>query len=153
MASKKYDLFQLEEERKHWKTVNTDCLTKEVHTIYIQRKQAVDMYIDGYSLSAICNSINCNAASPIKWLEKCRKKDEYGSPYGYCGLLPYKHLNQYKRTKNVTDLAKSFAGAMTKLFLDYPELKEYVDNLFLKKDKTVLEKNVTKKIVFEKFLW
>ncbi len=82
MASKKYDLFQLEEERKPWKTVNTDCLTKEMYIIFMQRKQAVDMYIDGYSLSVISNSINCSASSPIKWLEKCRKKDEYGSPYG-----------------------------------------------------------------------
>lgn len=153
MASKKYDLFQLEEERKHWKTVNTDCLTKEIYIIFMQRKQAVDMYIDGYSLSVISNRINCSASSPIKWLEKCRKKDEYGSPYGYCGLLPYKHLEQYKRTKTVTDLVKTFAGAMTKLLHDYPELKEYVDNLYLKKDKTVLEKNITKKIIFEKFLW
>lgn len=88
LASKKYDLFQLEEERKYWKTVNIDCLTNEVHSVYIQRKQAVDMYIDGYTLSAICNSLNCNPASPIKWIEKCRKTDENGIPFGYCGLLP-----------------------------------------------------------------
>lgn len=153
MGSRKHDLVMIAEERKKWKTVNIECLSNNVRAAFLQRKQAVDMYIDGYSANEISNTLNCNISLPIKWVEKCLKTDEYGIPYGYCSLLPYKHTSGYKRTQIVTDLAKNYSGSFTKLFHDFPDLKEYVDNLYLQRDKKILEKNMTKKFVFERFLW
>lgn len=152
MGSKNYDLFKLDKERAQWKTVNTDCLSEEAKSIYLQRKKAVDMYIDGFKIDTICNILNCSRALPLNSLKKCIQKDENGIAYGYTGLLPYKHLKSYQRTSTINQITKSFTGALAKLFHDYPEVKEYVDSLYLQRDRSILEKNMIRKIIFEKFL-
>lgn len=67
-----YNLPQLREERKYWKTVELSCLTEEQQNKYLKHKKAVDMYIDGFSIKQIIAETNLKGKSDcwknVLWL-------------------------------------------------------------------------------------
>lgn len=154
---KDFDLCFLIEERKLWKIVEESCLSNEQRLKYLNRKKAVDMYIDGYTASSISNATGLKGKGEAKrLLMKCMQSDEYGNYLGYAALLPYKHLSTGNiRTKDQTLFFSSSvgnAGLFYRLLREYPELKDYIDGLYFGKIKTTLEKNMSVKVIHRKFL-
>jgi hypothetical protein len=151
-----FNLPQIKEERKYWKTVEISCLSEEQQNKYLNRKKAVDMYIDGFSNKQIMFATNLKGKGEAKrLLQKCLTADEFGSYKGYSALIPYKHIKTNYERKN---LPLTFAsdsnctGMFSFLLTEYPELKEYIDILYFGKDKSILEKNITVKSIHQLFL-
>lgn len=153
MAEKKYNIIELQQARMGWKNVLEDCLSEDERRIFISRKKAVDMYIDGYKLSEITSESGLSKSQVVKMIHKCVKRDILNNhDYGYRGLLPYKHLKNYQRRTDSIGEIKGFSGSLSKLFTDYPSLSGFIyNNLFEKKDNT-LEKNIKPTILHRKFL-
>lgn len=95
MAEKKYNIIELQ--KMEWKNVLEDCLNEVERRIFISRKKAEDMYIDGYKLSEITLETGLSKSQVVKMIHKCVKRDSLNNyDYGYRGLLPYKHLKDYR---------------------------------------------------------
>lgn len=152
MANKQCNLAKLYEQRKEWKTVNVECLTDTDKQRYLSRKLAVDMYINGKALKEIEVVTNIKPTKYLALVKKCLQLDEHGLMLGYTALIPYKHLKKYERKQEVKDNSLNYAGALSQLFDKYPSLKERTDDLFLQRDKTILEKNMKPIIIYDKFL-
>lgn len=153
---KAIDIAHLKTERAYWKTVELSCLADSQRLLFLNRKKAVDMYIDGYTIKQIIKETNLKGYGEARrLLLRCLSTDEYGRYKGYTGLIPYKHLNgQNKRTKkqNIFSSENSNTGMFTSLLAEYPEIKEYIDSLYFGKVKSVLEKNISVKTLHQLFL-
>jgi transposase InsO family protein len=151
MANKQFDLIKLNELRRSWKTVNFECLKKSDLNTYSNRKLAVDMYIDGYTSKEIEGVTNIKASKYSNMIKRCLELDLKGIMYGYTGLIPKKHIKKYQRKQAVIDDSTNHSGALSKLFEEYPEIKEYIDDTYLQRDEKNLEKNIKTSTLFEKF--
>lgn len=151
MANKQCNLVKLYELRKDWKTVNVECLTVQDKQTFLSRKLAVDMYIDGKTVQEVEVTTYIKASKYLRMVKKCLELDEQGIMYGYCALIPYKHLKKYARKQDVQDSVSNFSGALSQLFDKYPSLKEKIDDYYLQRDKNILEKNMKPINIFEKF--
>nr|WP_294489189.1 hypothetical protein [uncultured Anaerosporobacter sp.] len=153
-----YNLVLIREERKYWPTVEESVLSYVDRIKYQTRKRVVDMYIEGYTLSQIAKYTGIKGLSePSRLLQRCLSCDEWGHCLGYTALLSYKHLrstNQRKKELNhlTYDTHKHATGMFSMLLSNYPELKEYINNLYFGKVKTTLEKNISTKYIHSKFL-
>lgn len=154
---KNIDLALINREKKYWKTVEESCLDEYSRILFNKRKMAVDMYLEGYSLKQIIKTCDFKSLSEVKrLLNRCLVMDEYGRYQGYVALLPYKRIsNSYNRTKKVEDYYSIHgnSGVFSKLLLDHPELKLYLNNLYFGKQKDTLEKNMKIKYIHKKFLY
>ena len=151
-----FDLLQLREERKYWKSVELSCLSDSQKNKYLNRKKAVDMYIEGYTTQQIMTATNLKGKSEAKrLLQKCLTVDEFGSYLGYSALIVYKHVKTNYERKNVPTVFtanNSSTGMFSLLLTDYPEIKQYLELLIYGRDKTVLEKNISVKTIHQLFL-
>lgn len=152
MASKKYNLSELKINRLNWKKVLEDALSVENKEIFINRKNAVDMYIDGVNVTTIEQEIQIDKATISKFVAKCCKINPItDEPYGYAALIPYFHIEKYKRNSN-NNGSTSTVGLFELLLLRYPSLVAFIaDNYFGNKDIT-LEKNMKVTTLHNKFL-
>ena len=148
----------LQEERKYWSTVEDSQLTSTDRLKYQMRKRAVDMYIDGFTISQIMKYTGIKGKSePRRLLLRCISCNEHGQCLGYTALLSYKHINSTNQRKKeppllTCDSNKHATGMFNMLLFDYPELKEYINNLYFGKVKSILEKNISTKNIHAKFL-
>ena len=152
MASKKYNISELKLSRPKWKKVLEDALEPGGREIYLRRKRAVDMYIDGANVVAIGQETHIDGAKINKLVAKCCEIDQNtNEPYGYAALLPYFHIKKYKREPDGGSTAP-VAGQFELLLQKYPSLITFItDNYFGKKD-TTLEKNIKVSTLHNKFL-
>lgn len=152
MASIKFNLEELKIERKCWKNVCEDTLTEETKSIYEKRKEAVDMYIEGYSMKDINSKTGIDKALVTRYLKRCLNIDkDSGEPVGYTALLPYKRVGEYKRVIDNIE-SKGFNGSFGKLLFDYPFLTSFIENNYFREDKATLEKNMSITILHNKFI-
>lgn len=152
MALKKLDLATLKIERTVWKTVCEDALDAKVREIYLKRKEAVDMYIDGHSLLDIYNKTGIDKSLVVKLTQRCAiSVDSYGENLGYTSLLPYKRVSAYQRVAN-TSIDKGQSGTFSKLLSDFPHLKNFIENQYFRKNSATLEKVMSIKVLHHKFM-
>lgn len=153
MASKKYNLSELKINRLNWKKVLEDALSQENKEIFSNRKNAVDMYIDGVDVTTIEEETRINKTIINKFVAKCCKINTItNEPFGYAALIPYFHIEKYKRVSNRSG-TNSAVGQFELLLLKYPSLGAFIaDNYFGNKEKT-LEKNMSIAILHNKFLY
>lgn len=153
MASKKYNLSELKINRLDWKKVLEDALSQENKAIFLNRKNAVDMYIDGVILTTIENRTKIKKTKVYNYVKKCCKINPItNEPYGYAALIPYYHIKKYTRNSNNSSIT-STTGLFELLLQKYPSLVSYIaDNYFGKKDVT-LEKNMKVTTLHKKFLY
>lgn len=50
MAAKKYNIHDLQSLRQQWQEIPIEAIPEKNRSLYQKRKEAVDMYIDGYGL-------------------------------------------------------------------------------------------------------
>jgi len=152
LAGKKYNLSGLKIERSNWKKVLEDAMSHEKREIFLNRKNAVDMYIDGADNAVIEQETHIHKSSISRLVAKCCEISPItNEPYGYTALLPYYHIEKYKRISECSS-ASSFVGAFESLLKRYPSLASFIaDNYFGKREVT-LEKNMLITTLHSKFL-
>lgn len=151
MASKKYNINELKIARLSWKPVLEDALDENQREKYINRKNAVDMYIDGYELLKIQEFTKVNYTNISRLINRCCTiNQETGEFYGYTGLLHYNHTTKNINVNVVNNLSKR--GLFEALLVRYPSLVQFIsDNYFGNKNIT-LEKNIKITTLHYKFL-
>jgi len=152
LASKKYNLTELGIERLNWKKVLEDALNPDKREIFVNRKKAVDMYIDGADNNTICQETHIHETKINKMVARCRKiNPATNEPYGYAALLPYYRVGKYRRELD-RDSPDYLVGLFEQLLQRYPSLVSFIaDNYFGKKEVT-LEKNMQITTLHHKFL-
>lgn len=148
MAIKKFDTEYLKNARKGWEELCEDALVPEKAEKYKKRKQAVDLYIDGYQVSKIEEITGIDESKIPSFVKKCLMCDGDNRQKGYAALIPYTRLKRPKEHEST----KSSSGSFQSLLLHYPSLKEYIINVYLGKKKDTFEKIINKKNAYHKFL-
>ncbi|WHZ60077.1 hypothetical protein [Metabacillus hrfriensis] len=124
---------------ENWHQVNVPSLKPEDKEIFLNRKKAIDYYINSErTLSEIQNETGIEKAALYRLLKRCLYKDMYNENFGYRGLIPHLKIKEYERKDLPVGLHANATGAFT-LFLDrYPEIKKMIDDKFFGKTKNVL---------------
>lgn len=125
-----------------WPTVLVDNLSEKNKEIFLNRKKAVDMYIEGKSMNEIMLNTNIHRVLVIRLVKRCLDVDEFGVPYGYKALIPY------KRTKKAS---REFSKFLEK----YPSLKEFIEKQYIginTSKNEIIERNIDIKVLHKKFL-
>lgn len=131
-----------------WPSVLVDNLSKENQELYLRRKEAVDMFLDRIPLKDIENKTNFHRNTIANFVRKCLQKDSNGNILGYTALIPYKTIKPYiRKEKKVSN----YNGIFSQLLTNYPELKEYIEDIYLGRKKN-LEKNPSPAIVYQKLI-
>lgn len=149
MANKKYNNDLLKTARENWNDVYVDALSEKDASIFKKRKKAVDMYIDGVKLRKIEKTTGIPHSKIGIYIGKCLAIDENGKEKGYSGLIPYNHVGR-KSTMSANELSSN-KGSLQSLFLRYPQIKNFIQDMYFGKNAT-LNKYITKKDLFEYFL-
>jgi len=151
LAGKKYNLSELKAARLEWKKVLEDALSPENREIFASRKKAVDMYIDGFDNNAIGQETSIHETRIYKLVAKCcRTNPVTNEPYGYGALLPYRHIEKYKREAAGGRAAS--AGMFEQLLQTHPSLTSFIADNYFGKSEATLEKNMAVTTLHKKFL-
>jgi len=152
LAGKKYNLSELRAARREWKKVLEEALSPEKRVIFANRKRAVDMYIDGFDNKAIGQETGIHKSRIYKLVAKCCRTDPAtNEPYGYSALLPYRHIEKYKREATGGSAGTS-AGMFEQLLQAHPALASFIADNYFGKSGATLEKNMGVSTLHKKFL-
>ena len=135
----KLNVLELRQSRESWSPVNTDVLSQDARNQYLQRKCAVDLYIDGNPLKKISEETGVLSCEIIRLVRKCITLNENQIPVGYEALIPRKHT-----AKKISKLQK--------LFFQYPSLETYVIGNYFNVKEYTLECNMNVRTLHTKFL-
>lgn len=153
MRERKYNILELQQERLEWKTVYCDSLDADKRQVYLNRKKAVDMYIDGFKLNEITAQTGIFQQNIRGLVEKCIKINPSTSkPYGYSGLI-----QQKKTSDNVISITQhsrtvSTKGSFRALLYAHPSLIKFIEDNYFGKNNATLEKKISKSNLHKKFL-
>ena len=142
MAAKKFDINELKIIRESWDDIPAEVIPEKYRDIYRKRKEAVDMYIDGYSSTTILERTGISHNHIPEFIQKCVVVNEDGY-IGYQGLIPHMRVNKED---------KRDSGEFSKLISEYPSLKDFIIGNFFGDKKYTLEKNMNLKTLHNKFL-
>jgi len=152
LAGKKYNLTELKASRLDWKKVLEDALSPDKREKFINRKKAVDLYIDGAEINAIEQETHIHVTRINKLVARCCRIDPATNELcGYAALLPYRHVEKYKRTPGSGGSGTS-AGRFEQLLQNYPALACFIANNYFGKKEATLEKNMQVTVLHHKFL-
>ena len=152
MAEKKFNILKYKEERSTWKSVLTDSMSLEQKELFLKRKKAVDMYINGNSINDIVKETGLHRTEPSRLVNRCSELDENGMPFGYSALIPYKRQSSYDRKADNGSDSKGLSGAFSTLLLKYTDLENFIRSTYFARKDSPKEKNITPMILHEKFL-
>lgn len=131
MACKKHDIEELQSIRCMWPDIPLDVVNEKHRSTFKSRKEAVDMYIDGYKMSEIEQRTGISHSLIPRLLNRCLVINSNGDYIGYQALLFYNHVSESHNT-----------GSFQRLLADNPELKEYIEGCWIGDKKFTLEKNM-----------
>lgn len=135
----KINLLELRSYREMWNDVNVDALPDGIREIYLQRKKAVDLYIDGIPPQKVSIETGIISSEIIRLVRKCTVTYEHQKTIGYAALIPYK--------QNVKTVSK-----LQKLFLQYPTIENFVLGNYFNNKKYTIEHNMNIKTLHSKFV-
>ncbi|MER3125191.1 hypothetical protein ABQG68_07200 [Bacillus pumilus] len=128
----------------NWPKVLVDHLDEEHKEIYLKRKQAVELYLEGNtSLREIHNSTGISRKRIRMFTQRCLELDENGNLWGFRALIPYKKTLEYKR-KNFN--TKCLAGVFELLLETYPSIKDIIHD-YSQKNNSINYKTLHKKFL------
>jgi Integrase core domain. len=146
MASKKYDISELQAFRDEWADIPVDVIPEKHRNIFQKRKNAIDMYIDGYKMSEIERHTSIKHSNLPKLLNKCISLNNHGIMNGYIGLIPQKRL-----------APKDFSGEdsrdyFVQLLSYYSELPEFLKGNYFGIAPFTTERVMNIRTLHDKFL-
>lgn len=146
--SEEYIGYMDEIDTSKWPCVLVDNIPEKNQELYLRRKKAVDMFLEKIPLKNIENETNFHRNTITNFVRKCLQKDSDGNIFGYTALIPYKRIKSYIRKE---EKVSNYNGIFNQLLTNYPELKEYIEDIYLGRQKN-LEKNPSPAIVYKKFI-
>lgn len=140
-----------------WPTVDTNNIPEEKIHIYRKREKAIIKLIDSGNIDDICNDHKITRPELYRFVQRCLEIHPDGRIWGFRALIPYKRCKSYQRLKPVrvhTSDKSGDSGALMQLFDRFPEIKDTVDNLFLKKREkgVVHEARIPIKAIHKRFV-
>ena len=141
MANKLYDLRELQLIRNAWPDIPDEAVPEPKRKIFLARKRAVNLYINGAKLSDIEKQTGVRRGNISRLLKRSLKKKEDGEYYGYEALIPNNKMEEVCRTNTFQNLLERF-----------PSLAEFIYGNFFGNKKYTLEKNMNVKTLHGKFL-
>lgn len=135
----KLNLLELRHSREMWKEVNIDALANKDKELYVNRKKAVDLYIDGVSPKKIIECTGIAGCEITRLVRRCIIKDNTGIEKGYLALIP-----------NLK--AKETNDKLTQLFLEHPTLESFISGNYFGDRKYTLEHNMNVRTLHTKFI-
>mgnify|MGYP001572517706 CR=1 FL=1 len=151
-------LTEEQRDKTKWPTVDTASLDSKDVPLFERRRAAIGDYVDGKSYRAIAqvHEISRNRL----WILRGRffAKHEDGRMYGERALVPRVRIKKYERRADLkarpAGARGGNSGALAKLFERFPEIKEFIDDLFLKRRKpgVVHESRIPVKAIHKRFL-
>lgn len=87
MAAKKYNIHDLQSLRQQWQEIPIEAIPEKNRSLYQKRKEAVDMYIDGYGLLDIERITGISQKHISTFIKKCLITSQ-NEMYGYQALIP-----------------------------------------------------------------
>lgn len=135
----KLNLLELRYSREIWKEVNIDALENKYKELYINRKKAVDLYIDGVPPKNIIECTGIAGCEITRLVKRCTIKDNNGIEKGYLALIPN------LRVKEGND-------KLSMLFLEYPTLEPFIIGNYFGDKKYTLEHNMSVRTLHTKFI-
>lgn len=146
--------YQQEFDIAQWPTVLIDNIAESDRELYLLRKQAVDMYLNNTPIQEIIDATGFHRNITRKLVQRCLELDQFGNPYGYTALIPYKRIKKYTRKDEVISEGNSnYSGAFSQLLEKYPELKEFICSQYLGMSKKhIIEPNIRPKVLHGKFM-
>jgi len=146
-------------DRTAWKEVLVGSLQDPKKELFLNRKRAVDMYIDGeIEVNEIVKQTNISKQTILRLIKRCLSSDQNGEMLGYRALIPYKRIKNYTRIQNINGFSTDgkgipLNGAFTTLLSKYPKIKEMIENYYLnKKNKDPREPVIRVKYLHRKFV-
>ncbi|MFJ4394584.1 hypothetical protein ACIPZG_05490 [Pseudomonas sp. NPDC089395] len=137
-----------------WESVSEQSLSPETAAVFKHRKKALEMYMEGCTISDIMHQTTVDGSYLKKMIKRCLTVAPNGFVYGYSALLPNTAIKVYRRTKLVDaslwQSGAGFAGMLGSTFARYPDLESRLTALILKKKlKPKLKQNDKSKVVHE----
>ena len=137
------NLTDLQEMRHQWKAIPLEVVPKDKVEVFKQRKQAVDMYIDGFTLKEIEEQTGIYASRISSLVKRCMQFDTDGNVYGYTALLPGIRIEEKEN-----GVPREFG----KLLQKYPTLADFIEGNWFGNAKYTRKKNMSFSVLHELFL-
>lgn len=118
MASRKYNLTQLKASRAQWQDIPIETIPASKREAFKNRKSAVNMYIDGYSIADIHHDTGIQISHITEMLEKCLQYDNDGIQVGFSALIP--NIRIIKSRDGIS------SGPFSRMLMEYPSLPNYI---------------------------
>lgn len=153
MRERKYNILELQQERLEWKTVYCDALEHDRQQVYLKRKKAVDMYIDGIELDAITAQTGIAKQNISRLVQKCIQiNPTTNKPYGYCGLIYKKKTKDNVKSITLHNNTSCTKGSFKALLYAHPSLITFIEDNYFGKNGATLEKRISNSNLHKKFL-
>ena len=137
--NKKVDIELIRQYREGWEGIVTEGFTDKNLEIYKRRKNAVDSYIEGVSLTDIYERTHIIPNEVLRLVKKCCTETEDNHMLGYSALIPY-YRNNKKKNK------------IEQLCDKYPSLKDFIIGNYFGDKRYTLEKNMSIRTLHRKFV-
>ncbi len=122
-----------------WPGVDVNVLPPEKQPLYTRRFNAVRDYLAGATYGAIRRAYDISPTRLWELVQRCLDKHPDGRLYGARALVPGVRTKPYQRRAEIKvqpcGSRGGYSGALGRLFDRFPELKEHIDDLFLKRRK------------------
>lgn len=141
-----------------WPQVDTDLLNHEDAQKFNIRKNAVTLYLQGHSTEALRDDTGLSRHEILRLVKRCIKTHKDGRICGFRALVPYYRQKDYCRNsptlKSESYLYGGRSGELHRLFEQKPNLKELIDDLFLKNRRagSAQEAHIPLKSIHKRFL-
>ena len=118
-----------------WHTPDEGSLIGDRLSMYLRRKRAVTLYLNGAAPEVITQEVGLTANGVYRLIRRrCLPTHEDGLPYGWRGLVPWVRQKKYDRVAPIREFlgGRGGAGAFMQLLKREPGLKEEFDKRILR---------------------
>jgi len=131
----------------HWPQVDPSAFRGGSSNIdeqtFNKRSKAIRMYAENHSLKEIFDATSVSKQDLYRLVDRCLETDSDGRPYGFLGLLRYRHLSSRKIDINKLQ-RRPTSGSLAALFARYPSVaKALTDYALFGKRKGLRKREVT----------
>lgn len=152
MAEKKYNLKELQDQRVEWNNVCVDFMEQTEKEVFLTRKKAVDMYIEGEMIKDISRITSIPHQRISKYIERCITINPLtGKQYGYEALLSIK-IKKSKIIGKLKQTTEKSKGSFEYLLLKYPLLRTFLEDVYFNRSGKTLSKNTSINNLYHMFL-
>lgn len=122
-----------------WPTVDVSALSPALRSVYVNRVQALTLYltVPERSVAAISTETGIDRKTLTRLVTRCTTTHKDGRLYGYRGAIPCLRVKEYERFAPVHINGKGRAGAFKQLLQRYPEICAYLKRAFIERSRHI----------------